>query len=671
MEWLKDMDKDKFVTLLDDDEKVVGALMHLYDSQTQEEQTVGYTGHNNGVGFNMMDAPFMTSIAKFYMNNGFITEKQVLAARKVVKKYSRQFAFGVPSKKNQRPKRKKASTACSARVVDTSIKIRIPYNQKLIEEIKRIPGKRAQKDQRGWFWTVPLNITNCEKVVDLGITPSESLKEWYETKTVKFEVDPNFKVDGLNGIPYPFQNEGIQFIDVKGGKALIADDMGLGKTIQAIGYLQLHREESIPAVIIVPASVKINWKREIEKWMTNPKVAILSGRPSESTEIPKAEIYVINYDILANQDETTTVIKYGIENKVKREKRFTGWADHLLKINPTTIICDECHYLKNTQAKRTKAVKKLTSKVKNCIMLSGTAIENRPIEIWQAINLIDPTLFPSYASFGKRYCDGKHNGYGWDYSGSSNEAELHKRLTESIMIRRLKKDVLKDLPQKQRSIIPMEIDNFPQYKKCQDDVIAYIRDHSGSKAAMKAAGAEALVKFEKLKQLAVKGKIKMAVQWVEDYIQDEKLVVFCTHKEVIETLREKFKDVCVHIDGSVSQINRQKAVDRFQNDDDCKLFIGNIKAAGVGITLTSASSTAFLELAWTPGAHDQAEDRVNRIGQKASSINAYYLLADNTIETEIAGLLDSKRKTIDAVLDGRETEDSDLLIELMKKYGGK
>lgn len=668
MEWLKDMDKSKFLDLLVDDEKVIGALMTLYDNQTQEEQEVGYTGHNNGIGFNMMDAPFMSSIAKFYMNNGFITDKQIKAARNVVKKYSRQFSVGVPSKKNQKPKKKKAMTACSARIANNQIKIRIPYNEKLIQEIKRIPGKRAQKDKRGWYWTVPLNITNCEKIHELGIVFSESLIVWYGEKTLKFEVDPNFKVDGLNGIPYPFQNEGIQFVDAKGGKALIADDMGLGKTIQAIGFLQLHREEAMPAVIIVPAVVKLNWKREIEKWMTNPKVAVLNGRPTPSSKIPDAEIYIINYDILANQDEKTEVVKFGIRTKVKREKKFTGWADHLLKLKPVSLICDECHYLKNTQAKRTKAVKKLAAKVKNCIMLSGTAIENRPIEIWQAINLIDPTLFPSYPSFGKRYCNGKHNGYGWDYNGSSNEAELHKRLTESIMIRRLKKDVLTDLPLKQRSIIPMEIDNYKEYKKCQDDVIQYIRDNSGSAAAMKAAGAEALVKFEKLKQLAVKGKLKMAIKWIEDYIQDEKLAVFCTHKIVIKELREKFEGA-VHIDGDVSQVNRQKAVDKFQTDKDCKLFIGNIKAAGVGITLTAASSTAFLELAWTPGSHDQAEDRVNRIGQKASSINAYYLLADNTIETEIAALLDSKRKTIDAVLDGIETEDSDLLIELMKKYG--
>ena len=248
---------------------------------------------------------------------------------------------------------------------------------------------------------------------------------------------------------------------------------------------------------------------------------------------------------------------------------------------------------------------------------------------------------------------------------------MNEKLTKSIMIRRLKKDVAKFLPPKQRIIVPLELDNRAEYERCQEDTIAFIQEHAGTEAAARASRAKVLTQMEKLKQLAVKGKIKMCIKWIDDFIDEEKLVVFCTHTNVIKQLVSKFKGECVYIDGSVSQKDRQKAVDKFQTDPDCRLFVGNLKAAGVGITLTAASATATIELGWVPGLHDQAEDRVNRIGQEASSISAYYLLADDTIDIDVAKMLDSKRKMITGVLDGTKVEEHDLLIELMKKYGSQ
>lgn len=178
-----------------------------------------------------------------------------------------------------------------------------------------------------------------------------------------------------------------------------------------------------------------------------------------------------------------------------------------------------------------------------------------------------------------------------------------------------------------------------------------------------------MVRIEALKQLAVQGKIKQAVQWIRDFLDNNgnKLVVFGVHKTVVDALMKEFKEEAVKVDGSVSATKRDEAVVAFQEDPNVKLFVGNIQAAGTGLTLTAASAVAFLELPWTPGESAQAEDRCHRIGQK-DTVNVYYLLADNTIEMEIAQLLDEKKAVLNAVLDGKEVEETQLLTELIKKY---
>lgn len=236
------------------------------------------------------------------------------------------------------------------------------------------------------------------------------------------------------------------------------------------------------------------------------------------------------------------------------------------------------------------------------------------------------------------------------------------------MIRRKKVDVLKDLPEKIRSYIPIELDNATEYYKAESDFIEWVKDTKGKEAAEKVSRTAQISSIETLKQLAVKGKLKQAINWIEDFLQsDKKLVVFATHHFVIDYLMTSFPDISVKIDGRVSQTERQVAVDKFQNDDNIKLFVGNIEAAGIGITLTKASDVVFLELPWTPAKLEQAIDRLHRIGQKFS-VTVYFLLANNTIEERIAKLLDIKRKIVDGILDGQESDEDSLFGELMKSY---
>jgi SWI/SNF-related matrix-associated actin-dependent regulator 1 of chromatin subfamily A len=548
------------------------------------------------------------------------------------------------------------------------IKILFPFDRDLIKEIKTIPGRKYHNNKSSKFWSAPVSVDAINVLDRLGFTLDPALQKFRSDRLIKpGDVTANIDIPGLKGTLFPFQAEGVSFIDAKNGNALVGDEMGLGKTVQALAYLQLHTDKR-PAVIVCPASLKLNWKKEAEAWIPDSNVEILNGTTPYKT---RGSILIINYSILKD------------------------WVDDLTSRNLEVFILDEVHYTKNSKSKRTKAAKKIAKHANHVIGLTGTPIVNRPVEIVNVVQMIDKSVIPNKWSFLHRYCGATHNGFGWDFSGASNTKELHQKLTSSIMIRRRKKDVLKDLPDKMRSYIPIELDNLSTYKRAEQDFIEYVKDQTEVKAKLKmeqlrkeglgdilqiddeklqklkerrAESVNVLTEIEELKQLAVKGKLKSAIQWIRDFLESgEKLVVMATHKFVINELMEAFGDIAVKVDGSVSGVDRDIAVMKFQENKKIRLFVGNIKAAGVGLTLTAASSEVFLELPWTPGDVVQAEDRIHRIGQE-EAVNIYYLLAKGTIEEEIAALIDEKRKVLDSVLDGEDTDTTSLISELMKKY---
>jgi hypothetical protein len=439
-------------------------------------------------------------------------------------------------------------------------------------------------------------------------------------------------------------------VESKDGLYITDDYIVTHNTMQAIGYMQLHPELR-PAVIIGPKIVKGKWAEEIIKWMSNPgEVQILDGK---KPDVPiTGDIIVINYDILANQYNG------------KKEIAHTGWVDYILDKNPKILVTDECHYYKSNTAKRTKAVKKLAKRIPNMIALSGTPIDNRPIEIWNAINLLNSSVFSNFMTFGKKYCAGKHNGFGWDFSGASNLSELHSILENTVMIRRKKKDVLKELPDKAYSYVPFDLDNQDDYTRAVADFLDFIRERKGEKAAFKAEAAETLQRINTLRQLAVEGKMRQVIEWIKDFLEnsDEKLVVFGWHTNILNAVFAEFKEIAVKIDGSTN--NREAVYQTFQTDQKCRLFVGQMKAAGIGIELTAASNVAIIELPWSPGVLDQAIDRLHRIGQK-NAVLVHYLLAANTIEQDMAQLVDKKRNINSQTLDGIEAEEFDMINELI------
>ena len=254
------------------------------------------------------------------------------------------------------------------------VKISFPYDLLMLERIRTLP-------RRAWHpnikcWSAPIHLDTLNKLLDWGFILDENLLTFIKNVTTKKTDLIEKGVPGLRGKPYPFQNEGVAFIDNNKGRALVADDMGLGKTIEAIAWLQLHPEYR-PVIIVVPASLKINWERECHKWMTGIKTVILKGTKPYTFD---ADIIIINYDILFY------------------------WIQELRKCSPQVLITDESHYYKSNTAKRTKAVKMIAKGIPYVIALSGTPIENRPIEIYNALTIIDPMLFPNRWYFLQRYC---------------------------------------------------------------------------------------------------------------------------------------------------------------------------------------------------------------------------------------------------------------------------
>ena len=530
--------------------------------------------------------------------------------------------------------------------------IKFNYDAELVAQIKNLDGRKYILD--GKYWTCTCTLNNINSLVTLNFNLDSKLKIKHEQliKIVtkrntpkKYNTD-NIKVPkGLSLME--FQKEGVGFIESRNGNVIVGDEMGTGKTITVLTYISNHPELT-PVVIVVPATLKYNWKKEADKWLlTKRDIQILESKKTKKLK-KSSDIIIVNYDIVH------------------------AWRKEIANINPKVLVLDECHAIKTSTTKRTKGVKHIAKKAKHIIPMSGTPAINRPAELYNSIKLVESELFGSFQSYAQRYCDAYFNGYGWEYKGGSNLEELYDILS-NIMIRRKKEDVIKDLPEKRRTFVSLDLTNVSDYNKAENDFIEWVRENKGKRAADRASSAEKLVKVGTLRLLAVRGALANSIQWIKNFLADYdgKLVVFAVHKEIISALMEEFGDIAVKIDGSVPTGEvRQTIVEKFQNDKNIRLFVGNIKAAGVGITLTASSNIVFLELPWTPGELEQAEDRCHRMGQK-NAVNIWYLLAENTIEMELAKMIDSKRNILSQVLDGQVISEEDTLSSLLGLYEGK
>jgi len=501
-------------------------------------------------------------------------------------------------------------------------------------KLLRIPGRNITKDGID----VPYNRYSMNVLEEMKFVLSPNLLE-KENK----QLQPAVK--NSNGqpvfpdkcMPHEYQWQGWQLIEKFNGRCLLADQPRLGKTIQSIIYLANHPELR-PALIIVPSSIKIQWYEEIKKWLPDEMCAVINGRKGI---VPKEGIAIINYDIL---------------------------YDHYCEIEERDfkiIIPDECHRVKNIQAKRTRAFKYIAKTIPHIIGLSGTPANNRPSEFFTILNVIQPDMFGNHQQFLNRYCNAQKDPSG---KGATNIEELHDILKKTLMIRRTREEVWKEIPSKQRIVVPVEIDNRDEYITAEKDLISYLRETKGNRAAQNAIRSQAFAKFNTLKDIAARGKLKQAIEWIEDFIENEKLVVFCIHRKMVEALEEHFTDSSVKLYGGMTNKAKDKAVKQFANSENTKLFIGNLTAANLGLPLHVANATFTLEYGWVPADHEQAEDRVINKEKVNVPIAAYYMTAVNTIEETIAQIIDSKTKVLTRLLDGKEAEEEGLLTYLIQQY---
>ncbi len=445
--------------------------------------------------------------------------------------------------------------------------------------------------------------------------------------------------------PRKFQIEGIRRMEQLRGRALLADDMGLGKTLQVLSLLALH-PKMLPAMIVCPSNAKFGWAGQLEQhFKIKIPCQVLEGQ--KPSKITTNGVVVVNYEILSY------------------------WQKEILKWCPKTLVVDECHYIKTRSTKRTKACRYIARKAKYFIPMSGTPVVNRPVEFYPTLNMLLPNEFHDFWEYAFSYCHPKRafRGVGWNFSGACNTNELHERV-KGVMIRRMKKDVLTELPP--RSIVPIwtEISNRGEYTHARDDFLDWYVSKIGVESAVSAQNALPLVRIGKLREIVAQGKIKAAVQWIDDFLEetDEKLVVYVYHRKIFQELEIKYKGIAAI--GGKAGIQREREIQKFQTDKKTRLFIASISADSEAITLTAASNMLVIELGWTPGGMEQMMDRIYRIGQTADRVMIYYMVGRGTIDEYMWRLLKKKRKIVKEVLDGVDNNGGismDQIIEGIKQ----
>jgi SNF2 family DNA or RNA helicase len=548
-----------------------------------------------------------------------------------------------------------------------------PYRREVVDFIRTFPSKRF--DPNRVVWEISATPGNLEKILalvqDFGFSEGkdfqkglslikEEIKKRLENIEASKKAHSEINIEGLKGELRPFQKAGVEYA-MKNKRVFIADEMGLGKTIQAIATIQAER--LFPSLIVCPASLKWNWKIEFEKWLNDIKVKVLNGRNKK--EDFDADVLIINYDVLQKN----------LEELLQREIK--------------CVVFDEFHYTKSGKAQRSKAALQIASKSEYVLGLTGTPVLNRPAELINPLKILRRLdEFGGFWKFATRYAGAFRGRFGIVMNGAENLDELNEKLRERCYIRRNKKDVLTELPDKQISEIYVDLSNRKEYERAESELVNYLVEQAlkekefiesikglsedeqlvakherAMSKEMKIRRAEHLVKIEALKQVSARGKLEAVTEWIDNFLEsEEKLVVFATHKEIIQAITEKYK--CKSITGETATEERQRIVEDFQENKETKLIVLNLKAGGVGLTLTQASNLIFVELGWTPADHQQAEDRIHRIGQK-NVANIYYFLGKDSIDEYIYQVLQDKKQVVNATTEGGEIEAEGILSKII------
>lgn len=564
-----------------------------------------------------------------------------------------------------------------------TFRLSFEYNPALIDLVKRIPTRKRDQSEKVWI------------VSKEGLYPPGCDARWYveafaqwavqrnycshvarrsETRDVVYEIPPMREFVGdhymlLN--PYSYQLEGVRYaLDNK--RCIFGDQPGLGKTLQAIcSVVKAHREamvygETFPVLVICPAALKVNWKREFKKF-AGIEACILDDSNRASWEKfwelkrPDGEalcpVFITNYESL----------KKFFVIKVKNTSRFSLASiefDERVRLFKSVII-DESHKCKSSKTQQAKFVEGICKGKKWIFALTGTPVVNNNTDLIQQLRILGRLDdFGGYKQFVSRFCDGPKQ--------SSNMKELHYRLWCCCFFRREKAKVLTQLPDKMRQYITCEITNRKEYQDAEDNFLKYLRQykHADDDKIARAMRGEVMVRMGILKEIAARGKVKAVADFIHDVIDGgEKLIMFAYLKEVVLALKEEFPDA-VTVTGSDNITQKQNAVDRFQNDPECKLIILNYKSGGTGLTLTASSRVGFIEFPWTYSDCEQAEDRAHRNGQK-NAVNCYYFLGDKTIDEYMYKVIQTKKDIANEVTGTTTQIDEDVVSNVMNLFSSR
>lgn len=498
--------------------------------------------------------------------------------------------------------------------------------------------------------------------------------EQQQTLEASRATDAAIEIPAPPGLAYlGYQRAGVAFA-LERPAALIADEQGLGKTIQVLGLINA-RKEIRRVLVVCPVSVKLNWVKEARRWLVRPHTTyICQGSTPKEEELARAEepgqilLAVINYEILH------------------------AWALPLRQRTWDLLVADEAHYVKDHRTRRSiylyggKAGGKRVEPIPahRRLALTGTPIVNRPIELYNIVHWLKPDLFPSVIDYGIRYCAGHRTEYGWDFDGASNLEELQRILRSNIMIRRLKTEVLQELPRKFRQVIEISAETRAvqeeqrglariQERLVQLRVGAELakatEDPQAYRAALSALWEAQRAAFQEIAQLRHRtalAKLPYLLEHLENLLEEgHKAIFFAHHHDVLQAVQQRFADRAVLVYGETDGPARQQAVERFQTDPTVQLFIGGLTATAEGITLTAASRVVFGELDWRPGKMMQAEDRAHRIGQQ-DNVLVQMVVLESSIDARIAQALVRKMEIIERALDQPLPAEEEGLPEILE-----
>ena len=541
-----------------------------------------------------------------------------------------------------------------------TFRLSFEYNKELVTTIKRVPsGPRWDAQEKEW---IVKKESICYPPGRDARWYVEAFAQWAvakhfctnisrrsESHDVVYEIPPMKNFTGEHYMllnPYEYQLEGVRYaLDHK--RCIFGDQPGLGKTLQAIcSVVKAHKEaavygDSFPVLVICPAALKVNWQREFKKF-AGINAVILDDKNRDSWHRfyelrrgdgdPYAPVFITNYESL--------------------KKFFVSDVKDHARMTLRSIVFDE----------RIKYVEGICKGKKWVFALTGTPVVNNNTDLIQQLKILGRLDdFGGYKQFVGRFCDGPKQ--------SSNLRELNYRLWMCCFFRREKAKVLTQLPDKMRQYITCDITNRKEYDDAENDVIKYLRQYKNASddRVARAMRGQVMVKMGILKQIAARGKIKAVSEFIHDVIDGgEKLIMFAYLKEVVEALKKEFPDA-VTVTGSDDIKAKQNAVDRFQNDPECKLIILNYKSGGTGLTLTAASRVGFIEFPWTYADCEQAEDRAHRNGQK-NAVNCYYFLGDKTIDRYMYNVIQTKKDIANEVTGTTTQIEEDMLNITMNLF---